>query len=137
MALRASLAALLALFCLSAFAEPNLACFQERRTLATTCVDRNAVTANGGTRAAPLYVGDGSQPARRLPYFLVTNCAKGVSILRDERGGDFEGDIASAGTALRVLALWMCEINNPPIDLALRQVEGSGQGHPKGVPPKP
>jgi hypothetical protein len=74
---------------------------------------------------------------RRLPYFLVTNCAKGVSILRDERGGDFEGDIASAGTALRVLALWMCEINNPPIDLALRQVENAGQAQTKSVPAKP
>jgi hypothetical protein len=135
--MRALLTTLLVFVCSSAFAEPNLACFQERRTLATTCVDRNAVTANGETRAAPLYVGDGSQPVRRLPYFLVTNCAKGISILRDERGGNFEGDIASAGTALRVLASWMCEISNPPIDLALRQIEGSGQGHAKSVPPKP
>jgi hypothetical protein len=118
---------LLVLICSPARAEPYLACFQERRTYVVTCIDENAVTVNGDTRAAPLYSG-GSNGVEKLPYLLMTNCAKHISTLRDRNGAYFEGDISSSATAVRLLARWTCEVRKPAIDPTLRQLQDSGKG---------
>ncbi|MGA8048902.1 MAG: hypothetical protein WCA09_01860 [Burkholderiales bacterium] len=126
--MRALITGLLLLFCSSASAKPMLACYQDRWTHATTCIDENAVTANGNTRAAPLYKGGSSNGIQQSPYLLVTNCAKGVSTLQASDGAKVAEDLVSSTPAVRLLAQWMCEVKTPTIDFTLRPYQDSAQG---------
>lgn len=98
----------------------TLTCYEEPGTRATTCIDQAAVTANGDTRASPVYLG-GPNGVRKTSVAFVTNCAKGVSTLQDEDGVNFAGDFSSATAASRSLSKWVCEVRNPRKDSKLRQ----------------
>lgn len=113
--MRALLASLLLFVCSFAHAALKLACYQDRWSYATTCIDESAVTSNGDTRAAPLYSG-GANASQKMPYVLVTNCAERISTLRGYDGAAVKADISSLATAIRVIAQWMCEVKNPSID---------------------
>ena len=103
-----------------ASAKEKLACFEEPGTRATTCIDENAVTMNGDTRASPVYTG-GPKGVRKTSYLFVTNCAKGVTTLQDRDGVNFAGGFSSSTKAARALSQWACEVKKPRKDTKLRQ----------------
>ena len=103
----------------TAAAEP-LSCYEEPGTRKHTCINEKAVTANGDTRAAPIYSG-GPNGVNKTNYTIVTNCAKQISTLQDRQGVNFAGGFNSATPALRSLSQWICEVKKPRIDTKLRQ----------------
>jgi hypothetical protein len=124
--MRAFIAGLLLSLCSLAAAAPKLACYQDRWSYSTMCIDESAVTSNGDTRAAPLYSGETSG-SQETPYVLVTNCAERVSTLRTHEGGAVNVDMSSRATAVRVLAQWMCEVKNAAADPELRELKRANQ----------
>ncbi len=84
------------------------------------CIDEAMVSANGDTRASPIYVG-GPNEVRKTTFTLVTNCAKDVSTLQDRDGVNFAGGLSSSTTALASLSQWVCAVKSPRKNPKLKQ----------------
>jgi hypothetical protein len=98
----------------------KLSCYEEPATRKRSCIDANAVTVNGDTRAALVYSG-GPNGVRATSVTFVTNCAKGITTLQDRDGVNFAGALSSATEASESLSHWMCAVKNPKKNAKLRQ----------------
>lgn len=93
----------------SSSAAPKLECYEDPRTNATTCIDAGAVRESSpGIRYAPLYTG-GPREVDTVGHELHTNCATGVTHLKDRRGVSFGGGNGTETAAVRALRLWLCK----------------------------
>jgi hypothetical protein len=90
-----------------ALANSMITCYQEPGTGSNSCIDQGDVRANGDTRASPLFTGSTKAPRRTSRYF-VTNCARGVSTLRQSGGNELPGGYAGSIEGARVLSEWTC-----------------------------
>lgn len=111
------LACSLAAPCLAA---NKLACYEEPGTRKTMCFDEARLTSNGSVRAAPLYMG-GPKGVEKTSFTIITDCAKGISTLQDQKGINFAGGASNQTRAMRSLSTWMCEAKSPKADPKLRQ----------------
>ena len=98
----------------------QLSCYEEPGTRKHFCINEKAVTANGDTRASPVYSG-GPNGVTDTGYILVTNCAKNVSTLQDRQGVNFSGGLSSSTPVLSSLSEWVGDVEKPRKNPKLRQ----------------
>ena len=82
--------ALCSLICTTPAQAADLSCYADPRTAATQCLDLKQVREEDGIRFARLYVG-GPKGVRLTNYYLHSNCATGVTHLKDQDGVSFAG----------------------------------------------
>ena len=98
---------------------PKLRCYEEVGTRKHLCIDERAVTANGDTRASPLYSG-GPKGQQKTSDFFVTNCVKKISTLQDRYGVNVAGAFSTSSPAEKSLSQWTCDVAKPRNDLTLK-----------------
>lgn len=95
-------------------------CHTDDGTNKVTCIDEAAVAVNGDLRSSPIYSG-GPKGVSKTPYFIVTDCAKGISTLQDARGVNFAGGTNTQTPAMRTLSDALCSVRPARKDSKLRQ----------------
>lgn len=86
----------------------QLQCHRDARTDAMQCVGQSEVRERDGIRSAPLYMG-GPNGVRPTSFSVHTNCATGVTHLKDRDGVSFAGGHGNETKAVRELRSIICE----------------------------
>lgn len=85
-----------------------MACYENKVTNAFTCFDAKEVREKNGVRWAPLYSG-GPAGVRATGFTIHSNCATGVTHLKDRDGVSFAGGSGNETENIRSLRKWLCE----------------------------
>lgn len=106
--MRRTLVALGALAAVSTAAHAvQLSCSRDRRTDAMQCVGQSEVRERDGIRYAPLYMG-GPNEVTKTSFTIHTNCATGVTHLKDRAGVSFAGGTGNETRAVSELRGIIC-----------------------------
>lgn len=94
-------------------------CHEEPGSRRHFCIVEDAVSANGNTRAAPLWIG-GPKGVDNSSLLFVTNCATKFSTLQDRYGVNITGAKSLAAPAAQTLSQATCAVAKPMHDPALK-----------------